>query len=223
MRKLVGLVVIIGVLLGALAFLGDRFAKAYAEDSIGQAITHRSKNVGYATASIDSFPFVWKLAKDGRVDHVTIKLERLRDVPGDIDELDVTADGVVMDKGALFGRSHVEIKRVDQVTVAALLSVTHVRDVAGKLGLDLAFGNGVLTVNGQPVAVTIDGTDLVIAVARLPAVRVPIPAGDVAVLPCAPTPAITPDGVALSCRADHLPKILVDAIGSLDLKRQLGG
>ncbi len=224
MKKLVALVVIIALLVGGLGVLGDLFAKRYAEEAIGQAITHRSQNIGTATATIDSFPFVWKLLKDGLVDHVTLKLRDLHDVGG-IDELDLHADGLVMDRDALLGQSHVQVKKVDGVTITALLSVVHVRDVAGQLGIDVGFGygNNMVTVNGVPVSVTTDGPALVIAAAGLPPVRLPIPTGAESVLPCVPSATVTPDGIALSCRSDHLPKLLVDAIGSLDLKRDLGG
>ena len=223
MKKLVAFLLVIAALLGALAVLGDLFAKSYAEEAISQAITHRSKNIGSASASIDSFPFVWKLVKDGRVEHVTLKLRDLHDVGG-IDELDLHADGVVMDRDALLGQSHVQVKKVDGVTITAMLSVVHVRDVAGQLGLDVGFGygNGMVTVNGVPVAVAVDAGDLVIAAAGFPAVRLPIPVGETSVLPCAPSAAVTSDGITLSCRSDHLPKLLVDAIGTLDLKRQFG-
>jgi hypothetical protein len=223
-KKLVAFVVIIALLLSVLAVLGDFFAKSYAEDAIGQAITHRSPNIGSASASIDSFPFVWKLLKDGRVDHVTLKLRDLHDVGG-IDELDLRADGVVMDRDALLGRSHVQVKKVDGVGFTAIVSVVHVRDVAGRLGLDVGFGSGnnTVTVNGIPISVTVDGGSLVLAAAGFPAVRLPIPTGAQSVLPCAPLTTVTPDGIALSCHADHLPKLLVDAIGSLDLKRELAG
>jgi hypothetical protein len=222
-RKLLGFAIIIVLLLGALAVLLDFFAKSYTEQQIGDAITHNSKSIGYATASIDSFPFTWNLVKDGRVEHLKVALTNLTGIDVAIDELDVQVDGLEMDKSAMFGRDHVEIKHVDGVTVTAMLSTARLRDAAGKLGIDLAFGEGTMTVQGVPVTLAVDGTDLVLQTGSLAPIRVPIPVGDVTLLPCVPGATVTPKGVALSCRADHLPKLLVDAIGSIDLKQQLAG
>ena len=223
MRRLLTFFVLIAALLAALGVLLDLFAKSYTEDQIGAAITHNSSDIGYATASIDSFPFVWKLLKDGRVDHLKVSLSSLTGIDTAIDELDVQVDGLEMDKGAMLGRSHVVIRHVDGVTVTAVLSTARLRDAAGKVGIDLGFGEGTMTVGGVSIEVTVVGSDLVLQGASIAPIRIPIPVQDVAVLPCVPTPTVTPKGVELSCHADHLPKIVVDAIGSLDLRQQLTG
>jgi hypothetical protein len=222
-KKLLGFAIVIVALLGALGVLLDFFAKSYTEDQIGTAITHNSKSIGYATASIDSFPYTWKLLKDGRIEHLKVALTNLTGIDAAIDELDVQIDGLEMDKSALLGSDHVQINHVDGVTVTAVLSTTRLRDAAGKLGIDLAFGNGTMTVSGVPITLVVEGTDLVLQGGSLPAVRLPIPVADVTLLPCVPSPTVTPKGVDLSCHADHLPKVLVDAIGSVDLKQQLPG
>jgi hypothetical protein len=208
-------------LLAALAVLLDFFAKAYTEDQIAQAVTHRSQNVGHATASIESFPFTGKLLLQGRVEHLSIDLSQLRGIDAPIDEIVVKVDGLEMEKSTLLGRQHVEIKHVDRVAVSALVSSLRLQELANQFGVLLGFSDNKMTVAGLPVEVFADGSDLVLRAGPLGTVRLPIPSGDVYLLPCAPSVRVTKDGVVLSCESQRLPKIVVDAIGSLDLKREL--
>jgi len=215
------------ILLGLLAVLGvtlDFFAKAYAEEQIGEAITHRSQNVGQAKADISSFPFTGRLIVQGRVEHLTISMSELRGFEALVDEVDVKMDGLEMDRSSLVGRQHVEIKSVDAVTVTALVSAGRLQELANKVGVLLGFSNGRMTAGGQVIDVVQDGDAIVLRGGVIPSeLRVPIPAGDINVLPCTPTVRVTEQGIVLSCRAEHPPKILVDAIGSLAMKQQLGG
>jgi hypothetical protein len=221
LKRLVTFGLLVLGLVAALAVLLDFFAKAYAEDQIGEAITHRSQNVGRATASIDSFPFTGKLLVQGRVEHLSIDLSQLRGIDAPIAEIAVKIDGLEMEKSTLVGRQHVEIKHVDQVAVSVLVSSVRLQELAGQLGVLLGFSDDKMTVAGAPVEVFPDGSMLVLRAGPLGTVRMPIPSGDVNLLPCAPSVRVTKDGVLLSCESQHLPKILVDAIGSLDLQREL--
>lgn len=208
-------------LLAALVVLLDFFAKAYTEDQIAEAITHRSQNVGHAEASIDSFPFTGRLLLQGRVEHLSVDLSQLRGIEAPIDEIVVEVDGLEMEKSTLLGRQHVEITHVDRVSVSALVSSLRLQELANQFGVLLGFSDNKMTVSGLPVEVFPDGSELVLRAGPLGTLRVPIPSGDVNLLPCAPSVRVTKDGVVLSCESEHLPKILIDAIGSLDLKREL--
>jgi hypothetical protein len=223
LKKLVGFALLSLGLLAALLALLDLFAKAYTEDQIGQAITHKSTTIGYAKANIDSFPFTGKLLFEGRVEHVEIKLSKLTGVADVIDELDLRIDGLEMDKRALLGRQNVEIKKVDKVIVSAILGSARLQALANRFGALLAFDKDKLTVNGVPVAVAVEGDQLVLSAPGLPALRVPIPASSADLLPCTPSTSITKDGIALTCQTTRLPKIVIDAIGSIDLKKELSG
>jgi hypothetical protein len=221
LKRLVTFGLLVLGLVAALAVLLDFFAKAYTEDQIGEAITHRSQNVGRATASIDSFPFTGKLLLQGRVEHLSIDLSQLRGIGAPIDEIAVKIDGLEMEKSTLVGRQHVEIKHVDRVGVSVLVSSARLQELASQFGVLLGFFDDKMTVAGAPVEVFPDGSELVLRAGPLGTVRMPIPSGDANLLPCAPSARVTKDGVLLSCESQHLPRILVDAIGSLDLKREL--
>jgi hypothetical protein len=49
---------------------------------------------------------------------------------------------------------------------------------------------------------------------------IPLPLGDL--LPCDAAATVTSSRIDLACEADRLPKLVVDAIGSVDLRDQLG-
>jgi hypothetical protein len=219
-RLLTVALVLLGVVI-AVAVLLDFFAKAYAEDQIGAAITHRSQNVGHAKANIDSFPFTGKLLLQGRVEHLSIVLSALRGIDVPIDQIDVRIDGLEMDRSTLLGRQHVEIKQVDKVTTSVLVSSSRLQELASQFNVLLGFSEGKVLVAGVPVDVTTEGGELVLRAGPLGTVRVPIPSGDVNLLPCTPDVRVTGVGIVLTCQSQHLPKILVDAIGSIDLKREL--
>jgi hypothetical protein len=221
LKRLLTFALLVLGLLAVLAVLLDFFAKAYAEDQIGEAITHRSQNVGRAKASIDSFPFTGKLLLQGRVEHLSVDLSQLRGIDAPIDEITVKIDGLEMERSTMLGRQHVEITHVDRVGVSALVSSVRLQELASQLGVLLGFSDNKMTVAGAPVEVFPDGSELVLRAGPLGTLRMPIPSSDVNVLPCAPSVRVTTDGVVLSCESQHLPKILLDAIGSLDLQREL--
>jgi hypothetical protein len=221
LKRLLTIGLVVAGLFVAVVVLLDTFAKAYTEDQIGAAITHRSQTVGRATASIDSFPFTGKLLLQGRVEHLSVVMSDLRGVSFPIDEIDVRVDGLEMVKSTLLGRQHVEIKQVDSVTVSVRVSSSRLQELASPFNVLLGFSDGKVLVAGQPVEVAPEGSELLLRAGPIGTLRVPIPSGDVNLLPCAPDVRVTKVGIVLTCQSPRLPKILIDAIGSIDLKRQL--
>jgi hypothetical protein len=220
-RKLGCLTFVLLLLVGLLGLL-DVFARTYTERTIAEAIQHRSGGrVGAASVSISSVPYLWRLVGQGYIDHIDVSMTELK-VTQPIDAVDVHIDGLHMDRNALLGESHVEIKAVDQVSVSVLVSASRLQTLADGLGVQLSFEDGSVRVGGQRLDVSVDGGLLTVAGAGLDGVAVPIPAGDAEVLPCQPSVAVHAEGVRLTCSTDRVPKLLLDAIGSPALQQLTG-
>lgn len=222
MRRLGCLGVVLALIL-ALGGVLDFFAKGYSEEEIAAAVEHRSGDrVGSASASISSFPYIGRLVGWGDIDHIDISMASLH-VSQPIDEVKVHIDGLHMDRDALLGESHVEIKRVDHVSVTVFIAARRIQTLADQVGLSLSFEDGGIRLNGDRLDVATANSLLTVSGGRLTTpLSVPIPAGDPEVLPCQPGVEVRKDGIRLSCATDRVPRILLDAIGSPTL-RQLTG
>jgi hypothetical protein len=218
MRRL-GCLGIVLVLVIALGGVLDLFAKGFSEEEIAAAVEHRSnERVGSAKVSISSFPYLGKLVGRGDIDHIDISMSSLH-VTQPIDEVKVHIDGLHMDRDALLGESHVEIKSVDHVTVSVFIASRRIQTLADAIGLSLAFEKGAIRLAGERLEVAAANGLLTVSGGGLTPLSVPIPAGDPEVLPCQPGVEVREDGIRLSCATDKIPKILLDAIGSPTLRQ----
>lgn len=219
MRRL-GCLGVAVVLLVGLGGLLDVFAKGYSEGEIAAAVEHRSGGrVGAATVSISSFPFVGRLVGSGDVEHLDIDLHELH-ITQPVDAVEVHIDGLHMDRDALLGESHIEIKSIERVSVAVRISARRLQALADQIGVSLRFEDGAVLLAGQRLEVSAANGLLTVAGGPIPPLSVPVPAGDADVLPCQPRVAVDRAGIRLSCTSEHIPKLLLDAIGSPALRNQ---
>jgi hypothetical protein len=196
--------VIAVVLIGGLV-IGDQAAKGYAESTIETAVRRKVEGVADVDASISSFPFVGRLLVQGRVSHFGLSLHQLVGHRIPVEELDLDVDGLELDRGSLIDSNHVEITGVDEVRFRARITRANVEAVLGPL-TDVAFS---LT----------DGASLTVADGRVQlgaGVSFPLPGSEV--IPCDATARVEHDEVVIECSADHLPQIVLDAVGSLELR-----
>jgi hypothetical protein len=215
----------LGIVLALVLALGgvlDVFAKGFTEEEIAAAVEHRSNDrVGTAKVTISSFPYLGKLVGFGDIDHIDIAMSGLN-VTQPVDEVAVHIDGLHMDRDALLGESHVQIKKVDRVSVAVFIASRRIQTLADAIGLSLAFEDGGVRLAGERLDVAAANGLLTVSGAGLTPLSVPIPAGDPEVLPCQPGVEVRKDGIRLSCATDKIPKILLDAIGSPTLRQLMG-
>jgi hypothetical protein len=195
--------VLVALVVGLL--VGDVGAKRYAESSIETAVRREIEGVSGVDASISSFPFVGRLLVQGRVSHVSLTLDDVVGHQIPVDELRLDVDGLELDRRSLLDSQHVEITGVDHVRFRARITRANVESVLGPL-TDVAF---TLT----------DGATLRVADGHVqlgPGVSFPLPGSEV--VPCDATAHVEHDEVVVECASDRLPQILLDAVGSLELR-----
>ena len=150
------LVVVAAAVLVALDF----FARYTTQDAIARDV-RSSTHSGTASASISSFPFIYDVAAEGRLDQVTV-VDRVVPVgPIRLDQVRLVASQVHFDRHQLLTNHTVRLTGVDSATVTVS---AHLSSLAGKLVRDLgvqvtssASGRISISAEGVPVA-TIDLT-----------------------------------------------------------------
>lgn len=195
------------VLVAVVAFIGDRAAKGYAEDAIETSIRQQIQGVSEVEASIGSFPFVGRLLVQGKVSRFELTLHEVLGYRLPVEELRLSVDGLELDRGSLRDRNDVEITGVDSVRVDLLVTRENVEAVLGPL-TDVAFS----LADGTTLRVE-DG-DVVLGAG----IRFPLPGSEL--LPCAATATVDDGHVRIVCTSDHLPQVVLDAVGSLELRNR---
>jgi hypothetical protein len=218
-------VLVLLLLVGLLA-LADVGARAYSESNIEEAIRDHSDAIVAVDASIDSFPFVGRLVASGGVPHVDLHLTELAGAElADIAEVRLQVDGMHLDRGVLLDDGRVRITGVDAVRVTAVIALDRLQELARAVGADLRAVDDALelTFSGRTLAVTVAIADGLVTLTAdpLPPISVPVPS--VSILPCAPDGTIVRGRLELACRSDRLPALVVEAIGSVDLREELVG
>jgi hypothetical protein len=213
MRKLLVLAVLVAVLL-----VGDVLARSAAESAVETGVRSKVAGVGSVEARIDSFPFTGRLLAQGQVSNLDL---RLSDVTGhgiDVATLRLEAVGLVLDRSVLFG-GKVRVKRVDRVTVTATIDEAQISQATGAEVELLDGGRARVTYRGVTATarVTVSDGAIRFTAGGLPALTVPVPDSDL--LPCEVDATVVDGAVLASCTADHLPAIVLRAVGTVDLQR----
>lgn len=211
MRKLIVLVVLVGGLV-----LGDVLARSAAESAVESGLRSRVEGVGAVDAQIRSFPFTVRLGAAGEVSTLDL---RLSDVVGrgiDLAWLRLRMDGLRLDRSLLVG-GEARITDIDEVAVTANITEASVREATGA-DVRLLDGRATVTVAGVTADAELAVAEgrILLAIAGLPPFSVPLPGNEL--LPCAVDAEVVVGALLAACTADRLPRIVVDAIGSVDLR-----
>lgn len=211
MRKLIVLAVLVGALV-----LGDVLAKSAAESAVESGLRSQVEGVGAVDAQITSFPFTVRLLAAGEVSTLDL---RLSDVVGrgiDLAWLRLRVDGLRLDRSVVFG-GDARITDVDRVSVTANITEEDVREATGA---DVRLFDGRATVTAAGVTtdaeVTVADGRIRISVAGLPPYSLPVPGNEL--LPCAIDARVVKGALLAECSTDRLPAIVLDAVGSVDLR-----
>lgn len=211
MRKLIVVAVLLAVLV-----VGDLFATSSAESAVESAISSRVEGIGTVDADIRSFPFTLRLLAAGAVSTLDL---RLTDVVGrgiDVAWLRLEMEGLQLDRSVAFG-GEARITGVDHVVVTANITEAAVREATGA-EVRLLDGRATLTAAGvtTDAEVTVADGRILLAVAGLPPVSLPLPSNEL--LPCDVDARVVEGALLAECAADGLPQIVLDALGSVDLR-----
>lgn len=214
MRKLI----VVTVLLAAL-IVGDLLATSAASSALESAISSRVGGVGAVDADIRSFPFTLRLLAAGEVSMLDLRLTEVVGRGIDVAWLRLEMEGLRFDRSVAFG-GEVRIIDVGQVVVTANITEAAVREATGA-DVRLLDGRATLTAGGvtTDAAVTVTGGRILLAVDGVPPASVPLPGNEL--LPCAVDARVVAGALLAECTADRLPQIVLDAVGSDDLRGEV--
>lgn len=135
------------MVLGLLA-AADVAARLYAQDQLASR-AKASSGAQSASASISSFPFLYHLVAQGRVDKVTVSLRGVQLGRLDVDRIQVTARQVHLERSALVKHRKLVVTSIASAT--ATLSVTPT-ELSAAIGEPVSIEGGSLLVSpgGHP-------------------------------------------------------------------------
>lgn len=149
MRKIVGLVVALVVLLGG-ALVADRVARSRAEAVAEQRVRERVDVQGDLVVGLDGFPFLTQLAR-GRLDRVTGSADQATFGSLSLTDVEVEATGVST-------RSPASAESTDlEATVSAATLQAAARERSG-LDLTVTVESGEIVVSGQALGLTLSAS-----------------------------------------------------------------
>ena len=213
--RLVVLVIVLAALVGA-----DVAARAYAEAQLAEQAAAYYPPSGRASASIESFPFLGRLAASGHVPELTLRLEDLVAEILTVRHLDFALSDVTLDRSELVA-GRIRVLDIGAGRIEALLDGG---SLARAVGLDLRFRDGEVevhrTVAGVDVSargrVTLEGNRLRVVPTSVQGLRLPASAFTVSydipgveLLPCAAGVRAVPEGLLVTCAVDDIPPVLV--------------
>lgn len=168
--------------------------RAYVEDELVERVQRSiPAGSGPTTASIDSFPFLGRLAVTGRIERLTVHQGPVEANGIRFAGVDVDLRGVRIDRGRLVRNRAVELDGIDRGTVRATIAFAELGRLAGE----------VLT-----GGVRIDDGVLVIGDVRIDLLGVPL-------VPCATRLRFEGASVVLTCTIQDPPAELLRAVPSL--------
>lgn len=194
MRKLL---VIVVLLIGILAGVGELVAPRLVEARVEEQVRARTDGAAAVRADAGSFPFLPRLLLDGRVRSLSVTLEEVTGYEVPFATVTLGLEGIHLDREELL-RGEVEVTDVD-----AGLAVVEIEQAVLAGTLDVAF-------DLAPDTVEVRGRSLVLAPAGGAAFEVAIPE---AFMPCAPELELDDPLVRLSCALEEVPSVLVRAAG----------
>jgi hypothetical protein len=196
---------VLGVLAG-LAVLGeaaDVGARHYATSRIEQRVRQQVPGASGVRARIRSWPFL-KVAVSGDVDEIGVTLDRVVVRPVAFTAVDVDLVGVRISVSDLLTASGIQVTGIRRGTVS--LAVTEgdleraIADVvpgtSGPLGANPLLGRALVSVDAKQRL-------LVVSPRGLPSFTLPLPGANI--LPCTPAVRESAAEVALSCTFTHVP------------------
>jgi hypothetical protein len=210
-RALRNLGIFVLVLLLVLVVL-DFATRFFVENRIEREVDNADAlDIGGADATVNSFPFLGRLAATGEVDHFTLTLTDVQTETVPLGSFRLEVDDVTFDRSNL-ANSQVEIDDIGSATVTATIDEATASEVVGA-PVTLTEGEVAVTLNGQsqPAGVDLGDGTLVLSVPAGDIPAIPIPRNDY--LPCAVEVTVEDGEFSLSCTVDDLPPVIDEAIG----------
>ncbi|MGH2760417.1 MAG: LmeA family phospholipid-binding protein [Actinomycetota bacterium] len=174
------------VLLAVLWLAGELTVVPIAEGRIEQRVAELNRDAANVNANIDSFPLVSRLVFTGRVNEVTLTLERVARARLTFAEVRFALEGIEVDRATLLQRQP-KVTAIDRGTITAVIDTGVLGNVASALRLNPR----------------VRGRTLVVGLLSFP-----IPSD---LVPCQPEVRVEDNDVIVSCTIDEVPEVLLDA------------
>lgn len=163
-------------------------------------------DVDRVSFSVDSFPYVGRLAALGEVS-ATLRLEQVVQLGVRVDEFTLEVDGLAFDRGAAV-RGEVVVTGLDRATTSIRMTEG---TLGALLGVPVSIGlDGTVTAEGVVAEASVEGGDLVLSGA-FGTVTVPVPLGRY--LPCEPSVEVVDDAVVARSATDTVPPVVNRVLG----------
>jgi hypothetical protein len=210
MKRLLVLLVVLGLVLGCLAWADVR-VRRYAED---EAQTRLAKAISQARRSeveLVGFPFAGRILARGSIQQLRVTLHGLREADLEIEHIRLVVDDIVLDRSRLLKERVIAVDEVGRVSVDGRVSAETIERAAG-VPVRLEDGRASVTVHGQTLdaSISIIGRAVMITVVGAPPLVLPLPPEKF--LPCEPEVTIAEDRLDIACSATELPSAVMDVL-----------
>ena len=204
MRRLIGVLVAIAVIIGILA-IGDVWARHRVQTVMAQHIQSELPG-SKASVHISSFPFLGRLAASGKVPEVDANVRDVSAAGLNFSNIRVLIHGLQVDNAKLTSRE-VVLQKISSGSVVGDITQASIDHLSGA---PIVLGSGTVELAGITVtpAVTISENHIVVTLGHLPPLQIPIP--QISILPCVGSAAIVPGAVRVSCQLTQLPPALAN-------------
>jgi hypothetical protein len=210
-KRLFVLVVVLGLLLGGLAW-GDIWVRGVAEEEARARLARAIPQAQRSEVAIVGFPFVGRILMSGAVERIVVVLYGLKERGVELERVQLEADDIVLDRDRLLGERVLAITDVGHVRVEGIITADAVTRALG-VPLELRDGTARVTVEGQTfgASISVAGRAVLVTVTGAPPLAVPLPPEKY--LPCQPEVTIEGDRLAVACSTTELPAAVMEVLG----------
>jgi hypothetical protein len=210
-KRLFVLVVVLGLLLGGLAW-GDIWVRGVAEEEARARLARAIPQAQRSEVTIVGFPFVGRILMSGAVERIVVVLHGLKERGVELERVQLEADDIVLDRDRLLGERVLAITDVGHVRVEGIITADAVTRALG-VPLELRDGTARVTVEGQTfgASISVAGRAVLVTVTGAPPLAVPLPPEKY--LPCQPEVTIEGDRLAVACSTTELPAAVMEVLG----------
>jgi hypothetical protein len=210
MRFLLKVIIMVVIVLVVAGLVGGYFARHYAEQQLAKRI-EQSVPGSKAKVHISSFPFLGRLAFQGRVARLTAEVTGVVAGTVHFSRIDLDVDDINVNRSDLVHHHQVVIESISKGVASAFVSQQEI-DRLTKLPVKLSAGRVEVTVAGVDIGVkaSLDAGTLHFMAGVGPSISIPVPT--LPVLPCATSVAVLPGQLEIRCVTDTVPAALVQAV-----------
>jgi hypothetical protein len=190
---------------------GDLYARHWADGQLQRRIAAAVPEARNVSASIQSFPFVGRLAWSGEVQGVSAHAGPVTEGRITFDRIDVALRGVRLDRNALLRDQLVRLLGIDSGLVSAVITDQELSQALGGIPLTLTPGRLEATLNGVRVTavVSLTNNELRLAAPGRAVISLQIPTNKI--LPCSASAQVLNGRLLLTCVLTAVPAGLVEA------------